>query len=194
MMKKTFSLTLAVLFATLSASAETVVYKIDPVHSGINFKIRHFLNKIPGSFDAFEGEIHYDKENPANSKAVARISVASVDTRNADRDAHLQNEDFFKVDEFAFIEFKSTEWIPAGENSYTVKGLLTILGVEKPVELKVDYLGEMEGYGVMRSGWEGTTEIDRTDWGMGYGRPAVGSEVEIELNIQAHRDLPASAE
>ena len=189
MQKKTFSLVLVALVSTLTVSAETIIYKIDPVHSGINFKIRHFLNKVPGTFTGFEGEIHYNKANPAESKAVAKIQVASVDTRNGDRDAHLQNEDFFKADQHPVIEFKSTEWIPSGEGAYTVKGLLTILGVAKPVELEVAYLGEMEGYGVLRSGWEGKVEIDRTEWGMTYGQPAVGKDVEIELNIQAHRPV-----
>lgn len=194
MTKKTLSILLVALTSTLTVSAETVVYKIDPVHSGINFKVRHFLNKMPGSFTGFEGEIHFDKANPSNSKAVAKIDIASVDTRNTDRDAHLQNEDFFKSDTYPAMEFKSTEWIATGENTYSVKGMLTILGIEKPVELEVKFLGEMEGYGVMRSGWEGSAEIDRTDWGMTYGQPAVGTTVEIELNIQGHRPLQQAAE
>ena len=134
MNKKTFLLLLAGLTTALSAFAEKAVYTIDPVHSGISFKIRHFINKVPGTFDSFSGEIHFDKETPSNSKAVATIDVASVDTRNEDRDAHLQNEDFFKAGEFPKITFASTEWKAIDEDTFEVTGMLNILGIEKPVK------------------------------------------------------------
>lgn len=179
----------ALLSAVVSASAEVSVYKIDPVHSGISFKIRHFINKVPGVFDQFSGEIHFDKENPANSKAVATITVASVNTRNDDRDAHLQNEDFFTISEYPEITFTSTDWETTDDdNTFLVTGDLSMVGQTKPVTMEVSFLGEMEGRGKIRSGWEGTTTIDRTEWGMGYGTPAVGKNVEVELNIQAHKE------
>jgi len=172
-------------------AAETLVYKIDPVHSGSRFKIRHFINRVPGTFGTFSGEIHFDKAAPENSKAVATLQVASVDTRNDRRDAHLLNEDFFKADQHPLIEFTSTEWAATGENTFKVKGLLKMVGAEHPVELDVTFLGEVEGRGVIRSGWEGAATIDRTRWGITYGGPAVGNEVQIELNIQAHREASA---
>lgn len=171
----------------LGLSAEPVIYKIDPVHSGVNFKIRHFINKVPGTFGSFSGEIHFDKETPANSKAVGTIEVTSVDTRNTDRDAHLQNEDFFKSAEYPAIEFTSTKWEALGSDKFKVTGMLTMLGQTHPVTLELDFLGEVEGRGVMRSGWEAKGTIDRTQWGISYGTPAIGKDVEIELNIQAHR-------
>ena len=193
MKKHIIALLVAGLFSALIANAEKTVYTIDTVHSGISFKIRHFINKVPGAFDSFSGEIHFDKETPANSKVVATIDVASVDTRNGDRDAHLQNEDFFKASEFPQISFTSTEWKVVDEDTFAVTGMLSILGVEKEVTLDVEFLGEVEGRGTIRSGWEGTTTIDRRDWGMGYGTPAVGAEVEVELNIQAHRKAGESS-
>lgn len=188
MMKSLKSFTLlALATAASAAAAEVAVYKIDPVHSGISFKIRHFINKVPGVFEEFSGEIHFDKENPANSKAVATIRVASVNTRNDDRDAHLRNEDFFTVSEYPEITFTSTEWEPTGENTFSVTGDLSMVGQTHPVTMEVTFLGEMEGRGKIRSGWEGSTTLDRTEWGMGYGTPPVGKEVEVELNIQAHK-------
>lgn len=184
-MKRLVSLIALSLTATLGA--ETVVYKIDPTHSGIDFKIRHFINNVPGTFGEFSGEIHFNKEDPSTSKAVATITLASVDTRNSDRDAHLLNEDFFNVSENPVMTFTSTEWVATSESTFKVTGDLSFNGVTKPVTLDVSFLGEMEGRGVMRSGWEGRATIDRTEWNMGYGIPAVGKEVEIELNIQAHR-------
>jgi len=187
-MLKLISLSLtAFALLALSTSAEVLHYTIDPVHSGVSFKVRHFLNKIPGTFTSFQGEIHFDTENPADSKTVATIDVNSVDTRNDKRDGHLQSDDYFNSSEFPLIEFTSTEWVQTGKNAFTVKGILKMLGKEKLVEMEVSYLGEMEARGKIRSGWEGKTSIDRSDWGLSNGQPAVGMEVEIELNIQAHR-------
>lgn len=171
----------------LTASAEVVEYTIDPVHSGINFKVRNFVSKVPGVFTEFQGKIHYDKENPANSKVTATINADSVDTRNERRDGHLANEDFFNVGKFPTIEFASTTWTKTGEGTYKVAGTLTMLGVDKPVELEVNFLGEMQARRNTVSGWEVTTVLDRSDWGMTFGSPATSLEVEVEINIQARR-------
>lgn len=187
MIIKSISLTIALLFSVSALHAAPVVYKIDAVHSGISFKIRHFINKVPGNFADFSGEIHFDRESPENSKAIATVQVTSVDTRNGDRDAHLQNEDFFNSSQYPAMQFTSTKWEQVGEDRYAVTGDLTILNVTKPVTFEVTFLGEIEGRGAMRSGWEGKATIDRTEWGITYGTPAVGADVEIELNIQAHR-------
>lgn len=186
-MIKTISLLSLIAAFALSASAEVVKYSIDPVHSGINFKVRHLINKMPGSFDSFSGEIHFDKDNPANSKAIAMIEVASVDTRNKKRDNHLQSGDFFTAETYPLIQFESTEWTPAGENKYSVKGILTMVGIAREVVLDVTFLGEMQGLKGMVSGWEGITSISRSDWGITYGGATIGETVDIELNIQAGR-------
>lgn len=186
-MLKKISLLSLILSLALPAGADVLKYTIDPVHSGVNFKVRHFLNKMPGSFTTFSGEIHYDPENPANNKAIATIAVSSVDTRNDDRDAHLQAEDYFNAAAHPTIEFSSTEWVSTGENTFLVKGVLEMMGQSLPVEMEVTYLGEMEARGKVRSGWEGKTTLDRSKWGQTSGQPAVGLEVEVELNIQAHR-------
>lgn len=177
----------ALMVSFLTASAEVVEYTIDPVHSGINFKIRNFVSKVPGAFTEFEGKIHYDKENPANSKVTASINAGSVDTRNQKRDGHLANEDFFDIAKFPTIEFSSTEWTKTGDGTYIVTGTLTMLGVDKPVELEVSFLGEMQARRNTVSGWEVKTVLDRSDWGMTYGSPATSLEVEVEINIQARR-------
>jgi len=181
------SLILTLLLAVSSLSADPVVYEVDPVHSGVTFKVRHLLNKIPGTFAKFDGEIHFDKEHPENSKAIGTVQVNSVDTRNEKRDKHLQGEDFFKSDNNPVIEFSSTQWKPIGENKFIVSGILKMIGMEHPIELELTYLGEMESRGAMKSGWEGKVTLDRTDWGMTYGTAMVGTEIEIELNIQARR-------
>lgn len=168
--------------------AETEIYTIDPVHSGITFKIRHFFSQVPGNFSNFEGEVHFNRESPSKSKAIAKIMVPSVDTNNADRDEHLQQDDYFHSAEHPMIQFESTEWKPTGENQFEVTGNLSMLGQTHPVTMTVEYLGSGEGRnGVFLAGWTGTGTLDRTQWGLTAGRPAVGSEVDFEINIEARR-------
>lgn len=190
MFKKTQISLAALIFAalTINSAADVAVYKIDTVHSGITFKVKHFINMVPGTFTSFSGEVHFDKANPANSKIVATIDPASIDTRNNDRNDHLRNPDFFNVSEYEYIKFESKEWEVVGENKYKVTGDLTLLGQTHPQEMTVYYLGEVEGRGVMRSGWKGKATVDRTRWGMDYGVSAgvLGGKIEVELDIQAH--------
>lgn len=188
-MKKTLLILALSAIAPLSFAAD--VYKIDPVHSGISFKIRHFFSKTPGQFNKFNGTIHYDEKDPSNSHVEATIDISSVDTNNNDRDEHLKNEDYFNVAVNPKMMFKSTSWEKTGENRFDVVGELTMLGISKSVTLKVELLGIGEGQGhfegITLSGWSATTTIDRTQWGLTGGAPAVGNEVEIELNIEAHK-------
>jgi polyisoprenoid-binding protein YceI len=189
MKSKYVFLSLAAALCTTSLHGKVLEYAVDPVHSGITFKIRHFINRVPGNFNDFQGKIHFDPASPEKSLAIAKIEARSIHTRNDDRDAHLQGDDFFKTGEHPLVEFTSTKWTSTGENTYKVEGLLKMVGVERPITLDVTYMGEVEGRGVYRSGWEGTTTIDRTDWGISYGLPAIGKEVQIEINIQAHRPM-----
>lgn len=171
--------------ATLPAAPQT--FNIDAVHSGVSFKIRHFFNRVPGTFGQFSGTIVYDAENPSASSTQATIAVASVDTRNDGRDEHLQNDDFFKANQFPSITFQSTSFEAVGENRFRIIGDLTMVGVTKSVVLDAELLGVGPGRNQrLTSGWTARTTIDRTDWGLSYGQGIVGNEVEIELEIQGH--------
>lgn len=173
---------------TLNAAPE--VFKIDTQHSGISFKIRHLLTKVPGGFNEFEGTIAYDAELPENSSASATIQIKSVDTNNEKRDNHLLNKDFFTEEKFPLMTFKSTAWEKTGENTFNITGDLTIMDTTKSVVLETELLGVMDGEGRMQgtriSGWAATTTIDRRDWGLSYGQGTVGNDVAIEINIEAH--------
>jgi polyisoprenoid-binding protein YceI len=161
-------------------------WKIDPAHSSVGFNVRHFFNKVPGSFSKFEGVIRFDPENVAASSAEATIQVASVNTNAPKRDAHLQNEDFFLSEKFPAITFKSKSWVKTGDNTFDVTGDLTIKDVSREVVLKTTLLGIGPGRpGKTVSGWEATTTLNREDFGLTYGQGIVGNEVEIVLNIQA---------
>lgn len=172
-----------------SAQAAATTYTIDPVHSSVGFKVRHFFNQVSGSFSKFEGTVTYDKDNAANNKASATIQIASVNTLNADRDAHLQRDDFFNAERFPAITYESTSWKKTAENTYEVQGNLSFHGETKPVVLEVKYLGSGEGAGYKAGktviGFSAKGKINREDWGVKGGAPVVGEEVDIDLSVQA---------
>ena len=115
--------------ATLTGS-----YTIDPAHSRIGFVARHaMVTKVRGSFNEFDGSGYFDAANPANSKLQLSIKAASIDTRNADRDAHLRSNDFFDMDTYPQITFSSISVEQTGDVRFRVTGDLTIKGVTRPV-------------------------------------------------------------
>ena len=189
-MRKLITLTALILLSgTLVASEKVETYTIDSTHSSVKFSIRHFVAKTTGKFDQFEGTITVNSNDWSKSKVSAKISVASVDTANEKRDAHLQEDDYFNSAEYPMITFESTKWETTDEeNVFKVTGNLTMLNTTKEVILNVDLLGFGEGMnGAYLSGWEVTTQLDRIEWGVSGGQPAVGAEVDVLINIEAVR-------
>lgn len=180
--------TLALALApAISVAAET--YVIDASHSAVAFSIRHFVSKVPGKFNRFEGKITFDKANPAASSVEATIQIASIDTANQKRDDHLRSADFFEATKFPTMTFKSTSWKKTGESTYDVTGNLTLKDVTKEVTLKVTALGFGPGMGgTQLSGWEATTTIDKKAFNMKDPpmlAAALGDDVTITINIEA---------
>jgi polyisoprenoid-binding protein YceI len=171
----------------LLVSVSAANYQIDSVHSQVGFRIRHTINKIPGTFEGFTGTIQFDPANPEKSVAQAEIDIASVDTGNSRRDSHLQRDDFFHAVQYPKMTYLSTSWKVVGENRYEVKGNLTLMGKTLPVVLEVESLGSTEARGHTIAGWEASGKIDRTAWGVNGGQPLVGIDVEINLSIQARQ-------
>ena len=186
-MTKALLLSLGLAISSLSASANVETYKIDPTHSSITFSIRHFVSKATGSFNQFGGIITVDRDDLSKSSVEAAINVPSVDTANAKRDAHLQKDDYFNAAQHPQITFKSSKWEATdNENIFKVTGNLLLLETTKEVILDVELLGFGPGKkGAQLSGWEASTTIDRTEWGIHGGQPAVGAEVDITINIEA---------
>lgn len=177
-------------FGLSAQSAET--YKIDPVHSSIGFKVRHFLAKVSGSFAEVTGTIVVDSEHPENSKVEATIQTRSITTANEKRDTHLRSPDFFEVEKYPAMTFKSKKVNRVDEKTADVVGDLTMHGVTREVTLHVKFLGKATGMGgVPETAWEATTSIKRSDFGLTWskaveGVSVVSDEVDIELDISAN--------
>ncbi|MEO5754067.1 MAG: YceI family protein [Chthoniobacterales bacterium] len=169
-------------------------YKLDPVHSSISFKVRHFFSYVNGSFKKFEGTIQVDPDHPEKSSVTATIDAASIDTQNEKRDQHLQSEDFFDVAKFPTITFKSKSVKQTGADSADIVGDLTLHGVTKEITLHAKFLGKGTGLqGKPISGWQVTPEpIKRSDYGLTWtkaveGTAVVGEEVTISIDIEANK-------
>jgi polyisoprenoid-binding protein YceI len=175
-----------------TATTQKTTYSIDKAHSEVTFQVRHLLTKVRGRFSEFEGTIEYDEQNPDRSSVNVTIHAASVDTNERDRDTHLRTADFFDVEKFQTLTFKSTRVTRKGGESFEVAGDLTIHGVTKPVTLAVGFLGKAKDpWGNERLGFEAETTINRKDFGLLWnaaletGGFLVGDEVKISLSVQA---------
>jgi polyisoprenoid-binding protein YceI len=174
---------------TLPLAAGT--WTIDTAHSSVEFVIRHLgLSKVRGRFNAFDADLVVGGDL-TDSHLSATVELSSVDTNNADRDAHLRGTDFFGVESNPHMTFASTRISRDGDD-YTVVGDLTINGVTKPVELEVEFNG-VETYPMdqkRHAGFSATATISRSDFGIDFDVPlgvdkvALGDKVKIELEVQ----------
>jgi polyisoprenoid-binding protein YceI len=173
----------------------TGTYAIDPAHSRIGFVARHaMVTKVRGSFNEFEGSGYFDAENPSASHLQLTIQAASIDTRNADRDGHLKSNDFFDMATYPTIVFTSTAVEQIADTEFRVTGDLTIKGVTKPVTVDFEYTGRaVDPFGNVRIGFEGTTAVNRKDWGVSWnaaldaGGVLVSEKVTLEFEVSAIR-------
>ena len=167
-------------------------WNFDTIHSSVNFMVRHLLvSKVRGQFASWKGTLELDEAEPANSKLDVTIDVASVDTRQEQRDAHLRSGDFFLAEQFPHITFHSTRVSRAGEG-YSVDGDLTIRGVTRPVTLAVESGGRVKDAQMgERIGFSAHTTIDRRDYGVTWNKTldqgglALSDKIAIEIEIEA---------
>jgi polyisoprenoid-binding protein YceI len=167
-------------------------WRFDQGHTTLMGEARHLMvTKVRGRFTDFTGAIHV-AEVPEESFVKVEIKAASIDTGNADRDAHLRSPDFLDVQQHHTLTFRSTA-VELGEGpSFRVPGELTIRGVTRPVVLEAEYLGAtVDPWGNTRVGFSATTEIDREDFGMTWnlaleaGGVLVSKKIKIDLEVQA---------
>ncbi len=185
-------LALALLAAPSGAGAKT--YKVDPDHSSVAFSVRHLLGKVRGRFDRFEGRIVFDANDPAKTEIEGAIDAGSINTNVPKRDQHLRSDDFFDVEKFPKITFKSTKVtdVDRASNSGKLHGTLTIRGVARPVILEASFLGDSKDpWGNQLGAFTARTKINRKDFGLNWnevletGGLMVGEEVEIEIEAAA---------
>ncbi|GAA1704618.1 YceI family protein [Kribbella sp. NPDC056951] len=165
-------------------------YSLDTAHTEIGFTVRHLMTKVRGTFQEFSGEIVV-KDSLEESTANVSIELASVHTRNEQRDGHLRSGDFFDAENSPKMTFVSTALKAEGDD-YILAGDLTIKDVTKPVELAFEFLGvDQNAYGQTILGFEASTSISRKDWGIDFnvplegGKLLIGDKVDIHLDIQA---------
>lgn len=167
-------------------------WQLDNAHSSADFTVRHMMvTNVRGSFGSVTGTIEFDPENPANASVDATISCATINTNNDDRDNHLRSGDFFDVENYPNITFKSTSVEPTSDNTANVTGDLTIRDVTKPVTLEVEFLGSGDSpFGDVRAGFEARGSINREEFGLTWnqalesGGVLVGKDVKINLDVQ----------
>ncbi|CAL8970878.1 Protein YceI [Tessaracoccus sp. O5.2] len=167
-------------------------YVIDPTHSTLSFVARHaMVTKVRGSFEKFEGQAVVDAANPAATQLTVTIDAASVNTRNADRDAHVRSADFFNVEEYPTWTFVGTGYAVKGD-VVEVTGDLTIAGTTRSITIPLEYQGAAKDpFGNTRVGFEGSTQVNRSDFGLTWnaaletGGFLVSDEVTIEVEISA---------
>lgn len=177
---------------------ESGVYNFDKAHSFIGFKVKHMgLIEVPGFFRDFTGTVNFDSKDVSKSSVEFKAMVTSVDTGVAGRDAHLRRADFFEVEKFPELTFKSTKVEKKG-NGWIVTGDLTMKGVTKSVVIPFEISGWVPATerSTTKMGIVGETTINRRDYGVNYGSTMangiaqIGDEVKVVLQIEAARPRP----
>lgn len=175
-----------------TAIATKTTYSIDKAHSEATFQVRHLLTKVRGRFSDFAGTIEYDEQQPENSWANVTIQAASIDTNERDREAHLRSADFFDVEKYPTLTFRSGTITRKGAAGFDLAGELTIRGVTRQVTFDVNFLGKAKDpWGNERIAFDAEATINRKDYGLNWnaaletGGFLVGDEVTISLSVQA---------
>ena len=178
----------AALFAWSAAAADT--YTNDPAHTFPNFEVSHLgFSTMRGRFNKTTAKITVDKAAKTGS-VEATVDAASLDTGWAKRDEHLKSGDFFNVEKFPTVAFKSDSFKFDGDKLVSVPGQLTMLGVTKPVTLQIANFKCAPHPMLKREncGAEISTTIKRSDFGMSFGLPAVGDDIKIAIELEALKD------
>lgn len=169
-------------------------YQFDTSHSEVSFIVKHMMfAKVRGAFNEWSGEFVFDDADPNRNFVRAEIQSASIDTKNADRDAHLRSDDFFNSENYPTLVFESTSWTKTS-SGYDVTGNLTIRAVTRPITLSVRTTGTgVDPWGNTRIGISATGVVNRKEYGLTWnqaleaGGVLVGDDVKVELELQAIR-------
>lgn len=190
-MKKTILIAFALLLTARLGLAQNA-WKLDNSHSNINFEVSHMvISTTTGQFKSFQIDFTQGKDDFSGSQINATVEASSVNTDNEKRDGHLKSEDFFDVEKYPQITFKSSEFKKVSGSKYEITGDLTLHGVTQKVTFEAKFNGTgKDPWGNTRSGWKASTTINRGDFGLKYnaaletGGVLIGEEVEITVNAE----------
>lgn len=168
------------------------VWNLDTVHSDITFKVRHMMiTNVGGTFDRCTGIMRSSAKDFSDAEIAFEADMASVNTRNEQRDGHLKSPDFFDVATFPVMNFKSTTFKKTGDSTYQMTGIFTLKGVAKEITLNVEHTGMVvDIWGQTKAGFEITGTVNRSDYGLFWnantedGGVALAEEVKLSMNIQ----------
>lgn len=174
---------------TAPTAVSATVWKLDPTHSNIEFSAKHLmLTTVRGRFADVEGTVTVKGATPDTAAVDATMKVASIDTRTEQRDQHLRSADFFDVENYPAITFKSTT-ISGSRERFTLTGNLTIRGITKPVTLDVTYEGTgKDPWGGERMGFSADGKIDRREFGLTWNQVLEAGGVVVSNEIKIHID------
>ena len=181
----------AVLSETAVPGYEAATWNIDPIHSEVGFSVRHMMvSKVRGRFTNFSGQI-VTADDLSQSTVTAEIDLASINTGQEQRDAHIRSADFFEVETYPTMTYKSTG-VRVEDGEYVLDGELTLKGVTKSVPLRLELNGfGPDAYGGVRAGFTATGDINRRDFNVSFNAPlanggvVVADKVELNLEIEA---------
>lgn len=170
-----------------------MAWQIDPAHTHVGFSVKHLMvSTVRGQFKRYSGTLALDPNDFTRSKFAGEVEVASIETGNGDRDAHLRTNDFFDAANHPKITFKSSKIELKSEGEYVVHGDLTIRGVTKPIALDVEFHGTSKSpYGKTVAGFSATGSLNRKDFGVNFnavletGGVAVSDKVKLDVEVEA---------
>lgn len=169
-----------------------MAWKIDSAHSRVAFSVRHMMiSNAHGQFNKVDGTVEFDEAKPTRSTVDVQIEAASIDTRDEKRDGHLRSPDFFDVEKYPYLTFRSRRVEVVDDSHGKIYGDLTIKGVTREVVLNVEYSGQAKApYGITSAGFTANTKINRKDWGLNWnvaletGGVLVGDTVNISIELE----------
>ncbi|PKV51926.1 polyisoprenoid-binding protein YceI [Aquimarina sp. MAR_2010_214] len=185
--------------ATTYSFAQKTTWNVDASHSKVSFSVSHLvISEVDGNFNSFNGSFISNKDDFSDAKITFDIDANSINTENAKRDGHLKSEDFFYVEKYPKITFKSTSFKKKSKNKYQLKGNLTMRGITKKVTLDVSHGGIIanDGFGNTKAGFKATGTINRTDFGVAWnaktehGGMVVGEDIEITIKLELVKKDP----
>jgi polyisoprenoid-binding protein YceI len=174
-------------------------WKIDSAHTLASFTVRHMMiSNVRGEFEKVTGAVDFNEENPTEATVDVQIDVASINTRDSQRDQHLKSPDFFNIELYPKISFKSKRVERTGDTSARLIGDLTIKDITREVSLDVDYAGlATSPWGATSAGFTATTKINRKDWDLNWnvaletGGWLVGEEIKINIDLEIIKETEA---